>query len=288
MIPYLRKSTLVKILNSKMAVVIMIMFLMSWQFDQPYLEYVKQVNHPVSWCIFPFILSSHRFMAIFFFCMIYINTDVPFNQHTNMYQLIRTGRIPWAAGQVAGMILRYLFAVVMTAVMASLPFLGRMEFTDDWGKVIYTLADINASWDFRLSHDLMFRFSYEVLFKYTPVQLMLLTISLCLMICIFLGLVMFFLSLFFDRIIAVSGALLLVIMLYFVQNAPPAMKQHIAHYVPVYWAAVSLIESPSSGYYRLPSLTYMFTFLGVAIIALMAGIFFRVKHMEFDWENEDI
>lgn len=285
---YIKKSAMIKIFSSKMAAVALIMFVTAWQYNQPFLEFIKLKNYPISWCIFPFFLASHQFMAIFYFCMIYLNTDVPFMQHSNMYQLIRTGRIKWGIGQIAGMILRYLFAIIMAAVIASLPFLGKMEWTNEWGKVVYTIATQNVSADFISSHDLAFTFYYEVLGKYSPIQLMLLTIGICILICAFLGLAMFLISLFLGRICAVSGAFILVIMIYFVQNATPGMKQTIAYFVPAYWAAVSLIATPSSGYYRLPSLAYMFTFLCIAIAAMGMLILFKIKHMEYNWENEDM
>lgn len=288
MIKYIGKTSIIKTLNSKILTMAVIMLATAWEYDQPFLEFVRQKNYPISWCIFPFFLASHQFLTIFYFCIVYINSDVPFMQHANMYQVIRTGRRRWVIGQIGGICLRSLFVIIMTAIATALPFLGKLELTNEWGKVIYTLATKNVSAAFIWNNDLEFMFYYEILDKFTPLQLMGITISLCILICTFLGLVMFLISLFVERVFAVSGAFVLVIMLYFVQNAPPNMKQHIAHLVPTSWAAVSLIATPSSGYYRLPSLTYMFTFLFVAIAVVLAIILFRVKHIEFNWENEDI
>lgn len=288
MIKYIGKTSINRTLNSKVLAMAIIMLMTAWEYDQPFLEFMRQKDSPISWCIFPFFLASHQFLAIFYFFIVYINSDVPFMQHANMYQVIRTGRRRWVIGQIGGIILRSSFVVIMTAIAAAIPFLGKLELTNEWGKVIYTLATKNISAAFIWDNDLEFMFYYEILDKFTPLQLMGITISLCILICTFLGLVMFLISLFVERVFAVSGAFVLVIMLYFVQNAPPNMKQHIAYFVPAYWAAVALIATPSGGYYRLPSLTYMFTFLLAAIAIVTAIILVRVKHIEFNWENEDI
>ena len=75
--------------------------------------------------------------------MIYVNSDVPFMQHINMYQVIRAGRRRWAVGQLVGIGIRSFFLVAVSAAAVVLPFWGRLEFSSDWGKLIYTLASVS-------------------------------------------------------------------------------------------------------------------------------------------------
>lgn len=49
------------------------------------------------------------FLILFWFGIIYINSDIPYMQHSNMYQIIRTGRISWALGQLGGTFFSPLF-----------------------------------------------------------------------------------------------------------------------------------------------------------------------------------
>lgn len=287
LVKYIEKMSVKKIFNSRMLAMALIMLMLSWEYDQPFLEFVKQKEYPITWCIFPFFLSNHQFLAIFFSCIIYINSDVPFMQHENMYQVIRTGRRQWAVGQIGGICARSFFAAVMAAVIAALPFLGRLEWTNEWGKVVYTIATKDVSEAFLSENYLQFMFYYEILGEFTPLQLMGLTISLCVLIGILIGFLMFLISLFAERVFAVSGAFVFVILLYFVQNASPRFKQQVAYFVPTYWAAVSLIATPSSGYYRLPPVSYMFTFLFAATAIVLTLILRRVGHIEFNWEHED-
>ena len=220
---------------------------------------------------------------------VYIHSDVPFMQHINMYQVIRTGRERWALSQIAGILIRSFFAVILSAIAAVLPFWGHIEFSTDWGKVIKTLASQRADegFGFGMGQMLDFRFHYGILGKFTPVQLMIITVLICTLICTFLGILMFLISLYAGKILAVAVTMMSVVALFIVENIYGEWKLIVAHVVPTYWAEVALSATPVSGRYRIPSLTYIFTFLIVAVVFMSVIIFCKVKHTEFHWENED-
>ncbi len=285
---YVRASSLIKIFNSKVGLFILILFITGFRYSQPYLEFVREKNYPISWCIAPFYFASFGFLAIFYFGIVYINSDVPFMQHSNMYQLIRMGRRRWALGQISGIFVRSFLIIVLTALACILPFAGKIEWSNDWGKVIYTLASQGPISEFARNNSLDFTFNYEILGSYTPLQLMFITLFLCTLICTFLGTWMFLISLFAERVFAVSTALMFVLLLFFVHNVHAKMHQILAYFVPAYWAEFALSETPISGFYRMPPITYMFAFLIIAIGVMSVIICVRVKSIEFNWENEDI
>ena len=144
--------------------------------------------------------------------------------------------------------------------------------------MVYTLASErkNLSEFASASNNLDFRFYYEILDKFTPVQLMALAVALCTLICTFLGLFMFCISLYGDRMFNRYTYRVFVLMLYFCENFPlQKYKRFMAHFVPTYWAEIALMETRTSGYYRMPSLTYMFAFLCIAIAGMSALICLR-------------
>lgn len=289
MVRYIGKTSMVKIFNVKVGTFLLLILVTAWNYNQPYLEFMKEHQQPISWCIFPFYLTSFVFLALFYIGIIYINSDVPFMQHANMYQMIRTGRMRWAAGQIGGIFVRSLVVAILSAILVTVPFLGRLELKNEWGKVVYTLASEHPlSSDFFLDHILEFRFFHEIIEKYTPLQLMVITVLLCSLICTFLGVLMFLISLFAARVISVAAGFGFILALFCVENADVQYRQVLAHFIPTYWGEVALIATPSSGYYRLPPLTYMFTFLLAAIAVMSAAICLRVKRIEFNWENEDM
>lgn len=286
---YTMKASIQKIFNVKVATFCAAILILSWSYDQPYLRFVQEKNHPISWCIFPFYMSSFGILSIFYFGIIYIHSDVPFMQHINMYQVIRTGRGRWAMGQIGSILVRSFFAVIVSATAAVLPFAGNIEFSAEWGKIIKTLASQRADerFGFETRQALDFRFHYQILGEYSPVQLMVITILVCTLICTFLGILMFLISLYAGKMIAVAGALMSAVSLFIVENIYGEGKLIAAHFVPTYWAEVALSATPVSGRYRLPSLSYIFTFLVVAIAAMSVIIYWKVKRVEFNWENED-
>lgn len=54
-----------KIFNVKFATFCAAFLILSWTYDQPYLQFVKEKNYPISWCIFPFYMSSFGILSIF-------------------------------------------------------------------------------------------------------------------------------------------------------------------------------------------------------------------------------
>lgn len=284
---YTMKASIQKIFNVKTATFCAAILILSWSYDQPYLGFVQEKNYPISWCIFPFYMSSFGILSIFYFGIVYIHSDVPFMQHMNMYQVIRTGRGRWAMGQIGSILVRSFFAVIVFAIAAVLPFAGNIEFSAEWGKMIKTLASQRADEGFGTGQILDFRFHYQILGEYSPVQLMVITILVCTLICTFLGVLMFMISLYAGKMIAVAGALMSAIALFIVENIYGEGKLIAAHFVPTYWAEVALSATPVSGRYRLPSLSYIFTFLIAAIVAMSVIIYRKVKRVEFNWENED-
>ena len=119
---YIMKTSAQKIFNVKFATFCAAFLIMSWTYDQPYLQFVKEKNYPISWCIFPFYMWSFGILSIFYVGIVYIHSVVPFMQHINMYQVIRTGRERWALSQIAGILIRSFFAVILSAIAAVLPF----------------------------------------------------------------------------------------------------------------------------------------------------------------------
>lgn len=131
---YIWKTAVLKICNGKMAAFVLIMLAVCWSYNRPLNRFIDDVDYPVSWCVFPFLMAYPAFLILFWFGIIYINSDIPFMQHANMYQVIRTGRRRWSVGQIGGIFLRSFAAVLLTSICTILPLLPRIELTNEWGK----------------------------------------------------------------------------------------------------------------------------------------------------------
>lgn len=232
-------------------------------------------------------MTSCSILSLFYFGIIYINSDVPFMQQTNMYHVIRMGRKQWLWGQIGGILIRSVFLTVASVIITLLPFVGHMEFSNNWGRVIYTLASTRHMTEFYMKNDVEFVFSYEALQDFSPLELMGLVMVLCILILTFLGTAMFMISLFAGKLWAIVGGFFIVCLLYIVENTPGYDRIIVACFVPVYWMELALSSTPSSGYYCMPPITYMLLFLIISISVFLLIICWKIKYIEFAWENED-
>ena len=180
------KSARMKIVSDRILLYFIIVLVIFWKYEEPYINYVKQVGYPITWCIFPFIMTSSPIVITVYFCVIYMNADIPFMQHINMYSLIRAGRKRWAINQIGGIAIRSLAAVIIAVICSLIPFTGIITWSLNWGKVMTTLAlerpldsDFYMQYASTADKTIMFKPYQESISSFTPVQLMLLTVAIC-------------------------------------------------------------------------------------------------------------
>ena len=56
---YIVKTSKQKIMNTKMIIFCCVFLLLSWTYDQPYLQFIHEKQYPITWCIFPFYMSAY-------------------------------------------------------------------------------------------------------------------------------------------------------------------------------------------------------------------------------------
>ena len=284
LLQYIWKNSLMKIINSKMAVFAILMIVVSRSYVGAIRQFSAAADYPSSWCVFPFVMCSFTYLVMFWFGVIYVNSDVPFMQHVNMYHAIRVGRKRWAVGQIGGIFIRSAVLTVVAVICTILPLLPDVEWSNEWGKLLRTAAMTKALTQF----DSSIVIYYEIFSEFTPLQLMGIEILLVIFICAFLGVLMFLLSLFLNKIAAAAGSLALAIALFPVLNIHPMLRHKLAFFVPTIWAELARIATPDYSYYWLPSIPYMFGFLITGISCMTVIILVKIKRIEFNWENEDI
>ncbi len=149
---YIWKAGLLKIKNIKFMTFAIVMMVVTWSYNRPLKSLAEVVNYPVSWCVFPFMISNLSFLILFWFGVIYVNSDVPFMQHMNMYQIIRTGRKRWALGQLGSMFLRSIAVVLFTIICTIVSLIPEIERTVDWGKLLHTISMTDAAVQYNLKY----------------------------------------------------------------------------------------------------------------------------------------
>lgn len=284
LLKYAWKNSMMKMINSKMAVFTILMLVVSRSYVSAVRQFSAAMDYPSSWCVFPFAMCSFSYLIMFWFGVIYANSDVPFMQHVNMYHEIRLGRKCWALGQILGIFVRSVVLTAVAVICTILPLLPDVEWTNEWGKLLRTAAMTKALSQFDSSVVIY----YEIFSEFSPLQLMGLEILLCVLICTFIGILMFLLSLFLNKIAAVAVNLALAIALFPVLNMPVMIRHKLALFIPTIWAELARIATAEYGYYWLPSIPYMLGFLAMGILCMTVIIIVKVKKIEFNWENDDM
>lgn len=249
-------------------------------FLTPLNSFVKSVNHPICPFIFPFLLSDTYFLILFMAAVVYYFSDVPFMKNWTMYQVIRTGRVRWALGQIETILISSFTFVILAIGMTGILFLPNITLTEGWGKVLYTLSMTGTSGDFNIP----FSIPYEIISSYTVLEGLGVTILVGGMVIAFIGLLMFCISLIGSRLLANVVAMVFVIMPMIQLNIGMAVPE-LDYVSPVSWMNLSEIDITGTGS-GLP-FSYCVATLGIMSILLSMAIIWKIKTVDFQMVKED-
>lgn len=281
---YIWRNAKGKIMHVRMAAFLMVILTVSLRFLKPLADFARDMEYPVSVWVFPFLLTRDVYLLLLCLGAIYVNADVPFMQYANMYQVVRVGRKKWAVSQIAAVFLRSVAMTVIAVFCSVVSLIPQIEWTADWGKLLWTIVSTGYAYEYNIGCE----FYYEALDRFAAPVLMGLSVTILILILTFLGLLMYAVCLYADRIWAVAAASGQVILLFFAVNIHAALSMKISRWTPVIWAQVARVYSPAMGYYGLPSIPYMVGMLLLLILLLCILILHRVRRVEFDWEKEDV
>ncbi|MFR6167458.1 MAG: hypothetical protein ACLUKE_04590 [Blautia wexlerae] len=102
-------------------------------------------------------------------------SDLATSSISGMYHAIRVGRQKWGIGADRGDFFRSLIMVLITIACTILVLLPKVEWSNEWGKLLRTAATTNALSEYQ-SSVLIY---YDIFSEYTPIELILLEILLC-------------------------------------------------------------------------------------------------------------
>lgn len=173
---------------------------------------------------------------------------------------------------------------IFTVGCTILPLVPHVEISNEWGKLLRTAVMTDAGQLYSFEYYPY----YDIFSEFTPIQLMVICVLLCTLICAFIGILMFLISLWANKVFSVAGAGALVLLMFFVVNMHPKIRYKLALFVPTAWMNVAKMATTEMGYYWLPSIRYMFTFLLTGILLMSVVIVWKVRSIEFNWENEDV
>ena len=153
----------------------------------------------VSAYVFPFFVSNPSMLLIFGALVIYIFSDVPFTEQNTYFILSRTNRGIYYIAKIL-----YIFAVsvVITAafvLLSILSIISKADFTNQWGKIIYTLASDPTTVLEHANAKIGFGVNGIVVNEFTPLTAMLYSVVLMVLVVFFTGIVIMFVSIMLSK-----------------------------------------------------------------------------------------
>lgn len=168
-----------------------------------YIHSVKQfsiiANYPASPWILPFMGQNTYFLFLYGISVIYFYSNIPFTQKHEMYVLLRQGRTLWTCTKLFRIWSAALSLTLIEWFISILLLFPRLEWTFQWGKLYNSLAMTNAGSKYHVA----IPFSYEIINEANALKTSILFFIVMFLVTGIVGMIMFTLSIYFNRIVAV-------------------------------------------------------------------------------------
>lgn len=265
--------------NSFLTKRVLVLFVLHFFVTHIFLASVRQfaidVHHPVSAYCFLFLFFDMYYLLLFMFVCIYYFSNAPFLTYHQIYRIIRTGKLRWGIHQIVNIIISSVVLMGSVFVSAGIVLFPQLTWVNDWGKVIYTLSLTNMAEEYNIMTD----FTYEMISRYTPLQLLGLTLGIGVLLISFLGNMMFVISLFFSRTAALSIASLEAA--FIIVEANMLMFPKLIYYAPLSWMRLSRIWYLTGKNKPTPSIPDVILYLAAGNLICIILILWKVKDINY-------
>ncbi|MDO4554691.1 MAG: hypothetical protein Q4B70_06075 [Lachnospiraceae bacterium] len=216
---------------------------------------------------FPLIWNSTLFLMMFFLGVILFFSDAPFTDDMTNFVLIRCGKIKWMTAQIIYIMLTSIFIALcfflIQAVM--LP----PSLANGWGKFWGSIAQTNAT----MATGSRMKFDYNILWDYEPVEACVVVFGICILLCLFTGLFLYFFSLINLKTIGICILSGFTILPHIVSGLDFTIFYWLS---PYSWICLDTTMRSYNG--SLPSIGYAYQMLMIWNLGLILLIFFRTKY----------
>lgn len=279
-IKYVWSMFLKRFFNIKLFILLFLFYFVLNQTLLPIKEITDKYNTKVSFWILPFLFTGVGTLFIFIGLAVYYYSNVPFMDYSEMYTTIRVGRRKWILGNIIAIIISGFTIMACIILMNTLILINRINFCNEWGKVVQTIAQTNISSLLNIE----FNINYNIIVNYKPLELMIQYYVIGSLIISFIGLIMFTISLYINRIFAVVIGMAIDI-LFVVEINIGFIFKWIKWISPVTWLDVNQLRI--SGVNLNPQFQYKLFFLVIGICVLSALLIVKVKKIDFVWYKEE-
>lgn len=251
-----------------------------WNFSGIY-EYGRSVGEGVGPWIFPHIFTMPLTMPIYGCFAILLFSNAPFVDRYMPFVIARVGRGNWILGQLLYIFLASIVYTIIHYIITILSFFPYIDFTQDWGKVIRTLA-VNPDSAYEKGIEMTVMMQNAIVMTFSAIDATLISLGLFFLVTLFIGIVIFSMNLIVGKMSGVITAGLLVFISYFsIYVGRLTIGYKVYYFSPLSWNSLQYIDWYSSG--DAPSFQYAITFLvGVSLLlSILSIISFSRKDVNF-------
>ncbi len=256
-------------------VLLVLLFFVTHIFFRPVKEFAMEVGYKVSVGSFVFLLFDLYYLLIFIFACIYFVSNVPFLNYHQMYRIVRLGKLKWGIYQISNIFISSILLLFVVFCMAAIICFPCNLWENDWGKIIYTLSLTNVGEEYGV----VLHFSYQILKNYTPLQmagLVFLVGTLCIS---FLGNMMFLLSLYFSRVVALSFASIEAALIIMSENMYLFPK--LIFLTPFSWLRFNQIQYLLENNMPVPKISEILIYLGIGNLICIVLTLRKIKNVGY-------
>lgn len=252
------------IYDSRTIIIFLIMLIVNNRLANLFLAYSAQLGDVgVAPWYFVFLLNSYAMAKLLmFFPIMLLFCDAPFIDSNQPYIIARATRKTWCLGQLLYIFVASLIYTLTSIFCSFIMIIGKVDWTLDWGRAIYTAGDPNNG---GLADQ-------KILHYFDPITAMFYSAFLMWMTCIFIGLLVYVINAATQRNGYGVMAGCFFIMWDYVYPSFTAFNpglRWIRYVSPVTWCSIGKINIQGETYG--PNITYILCAYAVLIIGLSAA-----------------
>lgn len=200
-------------------------------------KFCVQSHTTVTQWVFPFIFSSPYYTLLFYMVFVYMLMDIPALEYDQTFYILRAQRTKWILSQIVYVFCiscLFVFEIAVASFLWIFPYLG---YSDEWGKILTTLA--------RSKNGGMLAVDHAVIDNGNPMTVLLQSISVNVLICLLIGLIILFFNLRFRTNTGSAIAVIFVVFQYFL-DSEFLYNSSLLYFSPVSWSNVALYYKAGS------------------------------------------
>jgi hypothetical protein len=238
------------------------------------------VGEKITPWIVPYIFDNDVYAAFYGIILCYLLSGVSSFNSQELYYVIRMGRRRWVVNKSVSIVMTGFIFTLVSFVICMVPFLPKISFMDDWGKVIKTMAFSSNLY----SYNLICSPSPTIISSFTPKQAMILTFFMVWLISVMIGLVIFMLNVYINRFASIIMTVCISLIglsegLFFLVKWLP--------YISFFsWYRISTYGNQIFSDWYYPDLSTIVAMAISLIVVSFLMIIVKIKNTELDWASD--